>query len=187
MLKTLSWFALHLHFLPNHFFRHAFLCIYICSLNSTGFFSKHRFHFGFFETPTFAFQFCLLHHFHFIIFFVFAFSHFFWWTRSEPEEKAPAERTVSSPSSAKRVVRSTTTSLATAMSSRPAMAANTARTKLTKSKSDNPEPSDWKVSNAKKIFQGKWQKQLTKPAKDSGEHTRGGRLGIRKTPTIYAG
>ena len=103
--------------------------------------------------------------------------------------KTTAERTVSSPSTTKRVVRSTTTSITAAASAaaktattvKPIAAVKTAttttaaRTKLSKSKSDNPESTvESKVSTAKKIFQGKWQKHLTKPVKDGSEHTRGG-------------
>ncbi len=113
--------------------------------------------------------------------------------------KTTAERTVSSPSTTKRVVRSTTTSITAAASAaaktattvKPIAAVKTAttttsaRTKLSKSKSDNPESTvESKVSTAKKIFQGKWQKHLTKPVKDGSEHTRGGSPCLRLNPSF---
>ena len=102
---------------------------------------------------------------------------------ADEKEKILAGRTVSSPSSSKRVVRSTTTTISTAVSAARSTSSSspssttttttlTTRSKLTKSKSDNPDES--KVTGAKKIFQGKWQKHVAKPVKEATEHYRGG-------------
>ena len=102
---------------------------------------------------------------------------------ADEKEKISAGRTVSSPSSSKRVVRSTTTTISTAVSAARSTTSSsplsttttttlTTRSKLTKSKSDNPDES--KVTGAKKIFQGKWQKHVAKPVKEATEHYRGG-------------